>query len=196
MDMQGVVGHAGCGHMIACTYLGPKNKAILFCTKTGNRYLSMSLGKTWSCTQKWWGASGAAISQPSIQTPVPILPWDLIIYDSPGFHPGFFNWGARCMLGHLRCALGTLHSQKTLNFNNQFPSFWWDLKDFYKCFENKGGGIFPTDPEWGGGRNPRPPRWNPARCMLQWVYYAIGPIYPKSCIFAPFIWLLACFAIK
>ena len=33
-----------------------------------------------------------------------------------------------------RYALGTLHAQIILNFSNQFPAFWWDLKDFYKCF--------------------------------------------------------------
>ena len=42
--------------------------------------------------------------------------------------------GAKCLLDHLRCALGKLHSQKIWNFSNQFPGFWWDLKDFYKCF--------------------------------------------------------------
>ena len=43
--------------------------------------------------------------------------------------------GGGTMLDHLRCALGTLHSQKIWNFSNQ-SAFWWDLKDFYKCFEN------------------------------------------------------------
>ena len=41
----------------------------------------------------------------------------------------YFRGGSRIF--HLRSARGTLHSQKMLNFSNQFPAFWWDLKDFY-----------------------------------------------------------------
>ena len=45
----------------------------------------------------------------------------------------YFRGGSRIF--HLRSALGTLHflhtAQKILNFSNQFPGFWWDLKDFY-----------------------------------------------------------------
>ena len=41
----------------------------------------------------------------------------------------YFRGGSRIF--HLRSTLGTLHSQKILKFSNQFPAFWWDLKDFY-----------------------------------------------------------------
>ena len=38
--------------------------------------------------------------------------------------------GAKCMLDCLRCAVGSLHSQKLLNFSNQLPALQWDLGDF------------------------------------------------------------------
>ena len=44
----------------------------------------------------------------------------------------YFRDGSRIFHSiDLRCALGTLHSQIILNFSNQFPAFWWELKDFY-----------------------------------------------------------------
>ena len=88
---------------------------------------------------------------------------------APGADPGFARGGGAKCCEYVRPSkvhhIGALHSENVA-FSNQFPAFWWDRKDFYKCFHKS---VINLESAGGGAKATKaapPPTLDPPLCIV------------------------------